>query len=199
MKKILFITLLFIFIISCSNIYVPNPQEFERKEFSKIIVEDVHNKFSKSVFKETSIIVIIEYDSLDNGSVVYGVFDKSFVEDLTVKSDSVDIFLNNYTENENKLYVWKDKDVQMKPSDIYSKLQEYGTKLDSCYYKYDYLQKDIEKLTNCIFEKEGYWKPFPRKDIFYIVSKTDKNELVKIKRKRKLGSWYYDHMFDPND
>lgn len=193
MKSIKLFVLLII-LQSCSKIHIASNFNKAEMSVSSIIINDIKQNYSDSYFKDASVIVITKYDSLKDGSTVYGVFNESYVFNSIVRPDSIDFFLKDFAELNNKLYVWENSNRKVKPSVIYGKLKKYGVKLDSCLLKYHYLECNPEKYTNCLLNNKTI-DPYPNKKLYYVLE-SNKKGIVKITKKRKLSSWYWNNRLE---
>jgi hypothetical protein len=188
-KNIKIILVLSVFlIISCKGrkLYFDKDAELNIPE---LIIEDLNRNYKSNFLDKTNVVIIAKYDSLNNDSFIYGVFDKPYLNDIIiVRPDSVNYTFNNFKEINNRLYIWEDNNIVKKPSEVFKVLHKYKMPLDSCKYKHYYKEKNLDKLTKCQKYLDTIY-PKEYNDIYYITKLNEKDKFVKIKTTRKYKNW----------
>lgn len=185
MRNILKITTLlsFVFIISCASVYNMKGTNVNT-EVPKFIIKKLKSSH-KDFLNNTDVIIITLKDSISNNEFVYSIYDKGSVQDIDVRPDSIKFSFNDFTEVEGKLYVWERFDSVKKPSKIYNVFNKYNVRLDSCAYKYKFLDDNLEKLTDCQKNRKSSFTDNDFSSIYYRAKLNDEKTKLVLKKMSK--------------
>jgi len=150
MKKKIQLSLFLLVCIACGTQRIDKPL-VSNQERINYIIKDIENKYFNNYFEDTNVITILKLDEFE-----YEVYRKSFLRKLAVVVPNTShYFINSYNQKGDKIYFYESNTNSLPPSTIFKKMSNYGIKLDSCSYLYEYQMKDPIKYQNCIKGKTG--------------------------------------------
>ncbi len=180
MKKILKIIFILSLILTtaCSSVFELSENNIKQIDIPHYIIQDLKSKH-KDFLNDTNVIIITKFDNISDSEVVYGVYDKGYVQDIEVRPDSISFSFKNFDEIHGKLFIWESNDRIKKPSEVYKVFNKYNVRIDSCAYKYRYETNNVKKLTSCTNNRKSFFTDNDFLSIYYKAK-------VNIKKKRLI-------------
>jgi hypothetical protein len=118
-----------------------------------IIIKDVESK--QEGFYSSNLFTIIKEKNIENQVVTYSVSNENgFINSLEILPDSIPFYFNNYLVSDNRLYLHHSEIKTKSNKKIFFKIKQFGHSLDSCSFKYKYVENNIEKWSECIFNNK---------------------------------------------
>lgn len=169
----------YIYIILCLTVLSCSVNKQEKNTgFDKnlsTIIKDIESE--KKEFYSSNIFTILKQNT-STKSFTYIVSNKNgFLNTLEILPDSIPMYYNNYLESNNKLYIYHSERKSKSNKKIFLKIYQYGHSLDSCSFKYKYLEDNLEKWTECTFFDSDTYVSF--NEVEYYFSMDNKDEFKK--------------------
>ena len=181
MKKTIIKTIIltFLSLTSCKTGKTKN-YTYDIDSASRNVIEIISHDFIGDNFKNSNVILVEIDKEFEKGNLIFKISEDKFVQSFSVMPDTVDFYINSYIEKNDKLFLFHGSKNVKKPSQVYSKIQSYGVSLDSCFMKYQYLNPDPVKFSECFYNNEKMVLFDTSNSVYLLATRNERNGQYEI-------------------